>query len=271
MNANLREFTNDDWARFKGCSSFIGAAPNSPLVADDVPVTGLGVFKTASVIVDHDGVSVYLARDLGPGVGHVETFLTRTVYESRVDLITIAGELLLSAPISAERLRAQGYVDHVGDDPEPALAQFQIGPQPTDFFDEPEEATRPVLQVNPGIDLRDFTKTDWYGLAGASRFDDGSEPLVAYGAPAEAPGDVKSAVVIVDREGIQVLFVDEEGEDQATRTLSFKTPGDQPGHLDLRPDRFRRPVSRDLLILIAKALPSPLTPEALDKLGFEGN
>jgi hypothetical protein len=61
--------------------------------------------------------------------------------------------------------------------------------------------------------LRPFEKTDWYGWAGAEKFEDGSEPLIAWVPLASWPDEgieygpeegVKDAVVIVDQHGISV-------------------------------------------------------------------
>lgn len=50
--------------------------------------------------------------------------------------------------------------------------------------------------------MRPFNKYDWYELAGAERFPDGSEPLVA------SYGDNTS--VIVDKHGVQAFFMDDD-------------------------------------------------------------
>lgn len=55
-------------------------------------------------------------------------------------------------------------------------------------------------------ELKEFTKKDWYGLAGAERFGDGSEPQIA----GWEDGNVE-VEVIADRNGVSVmLFADGE-------------------------------------------------------------
>jgi len=72
------------------------------------------------------------------------------------------------------------------------------------------------------VDFKPFTKTDWYGLAGAESFSDGSAPLIGYfenlrmvpfndsdGNPDLA---FNSGMIVVDRNGISVMFTNEDGE-----------------------------------------------------------
>lgn len=92
------------------------------------------------------------------------------------------------------------------------------------------------------MQLKPFTKTDWYGLAGAERFENGDEPLVAY-------FDAPSAVVIHDMRGIQVILYNLEGE-----------------YDDIYDLRGRR---RACAAILASMTEADLTPEALTELGFE--
>jgi hypothetical protein len=49
------------------------------------------------------------------------------------------------------------------------------------------------------MELREFTKNDWYGYAGAERFSDGSQPLI---------GRYGIVEIVVDANGIGVLVDD---------------------------------------------------------------
>ena len=50
--------------------------------------------------------------------------------------------------------------------------------------------------------MKPFTREDWYALQGATKFEDGSEPLV---------GTYKNMVVVVDNYGLQAWLEDEMG------------------------------------------------------------
>lgn len=55
------------------------------------------------------------------------------------------------------------------------------------------------------LGFRRFDKVDWYGLAGAERFLDGSEPLVAYAPMDGRPDDEWSGLeFVIDGKGIGV-------------------------------------------------------------------
>lgn len=51
------------------------------------------------------------------------------------------------------------------------------------------------------IQFRSFTKSDWYGYAGAEHFDDGRVPEIA-----ELDLASHEAVVIRDRAGVQIMW-----------------------------------------------------------------
>lgn len=58
------------------------------------------------------------------------------------------------------------------------------------------------------ITLKPFTNFDWQGLAGATRFEDGSEPLLG-----EAKVGEYEAMVVLDGEGLFVSVMTEEGDE----------------------------------------------------------
>lgn len=92
------------------------------------------------------------------------------------------------------------------------------------------------------MQLKSFTKYDWYGLAGAERFSNGDEPEVAY-------FDIPSAIVTHDERGIQVILFDSEG-----------------GYDNI----YDLPCTRRLgNTLLAGMTEADLTPEALAELGFQ--
>lgn len=85
------------------------------------------------------------------------------------------------------------------------------------------------------MELKEFTKTDWYGLAGAERGPNGELPLVAYNA---------GNFVVVDRNGIYVQFND--GDVYYNLATTFAAGK-----------------------LLAERLPEELTHEYLTTLGFQ--
>jgi hypothetical protein len=69
-------------------------------------------------------------------------------------------------------------------------------------------------------EVREFTKTDWYGYGGAERWPD-SEPLIAYGGNNET-GEPDRAVV-ADSQGLQVeVGFDWEDENTGVYMLPIK-------------------------------------------------
>lgn len=62
------------------------------------------------------------------------------------------------------------------------------------------------------IALAPFKREDWYGFASASRFADGSEPLLGW-FKVIIEGIELHAGVIVDAEGLTVFVQDSQGED----------------------------------------------------------
>lgn len=63
------------------------------------------------------------------------------------------------------------------------------------------------------INYKPFSPSDWYGFAGAERFEDGAEPLLG-----ELTVDGHDALVIVDAAGVHVSWdVPVEEEDDGTQ------------------------------------------------------
>ena len=64
------------------------------------------------------------------------------------------------------------------------------------------------------IELRPFTKNDWYGFAGAEPFPDDSEPLIGEmgGIDYDLDGTpvTVDAIVILDARGLCIIFSEEE-------------------------------------------------------------
>lgn len=87
--------------------------------------------------------------------------------------------------------------------------------------------------------FRPFTKTDWYGLAGAERGPQGELPLVAYN---------DENTVVVDAAGVFVMLLDGDGDRDICYNLPM--PSIERGEL------------------VAKLLPDILTHEYLTQLGF---
>jgi hypothetical protein len=59
------------------------------------------------------------------------------------------------------------------------------------------------------IQMKPFSKTDWYGFAGATSFPDGSAPLIGECQVGELGG-----MVIIDAFGLSVVASDDEGENE---------------------------------------------------------
>jgi hypothetical protein len=89
-------------------------------------------------------------------------------------------------------------------------------------FPKGNKNRRALLEVAAsGIRFQPFSKTDWYGLAGAERFEDGSEPWIGYfenlrTTPVEASDghpddDFRSGYIVADAQGISVTFLNDEG------------------------------------------------------------
>lgn len=92
------------------------------------------------------------------------------------------------------------------------------------------------------MELSPFTRTDWYGFAGAERFSNGDEPRIAY-------FDNPSAIVTHDDYSIQVSLRNAEGDLDAI--------------YDLRCSR------RMGEVILAGMDASHLTADNLTALGFE--
>ena len=59
------------------------------------------------------------------------------------------------------------------------------------------------------MELKEFTKTDWYGYAGVERFADGSEPMIA----GVDVTDNSGVTVIADRTGVEVNINYDAGDE----------------------------------------------------------
>lgn len=65
--------------------------------------------------------------------------------------------------------------------------------------------------MSAAVRLRPFTKSDWYGLAGAEPFADGSEPLLGECRVTDVEG-TWDAMVVLDGNGLVVDVFDDEGD-----------------------------------------------------------
>lgn len=70
---------------------------------------------------------------------------------------------------------------------------------------------------------RRFTQEDWYGLAGATHFADGSEPLVYYSRVECEDGEVRACIWVADGEGINCMALDGYGDIHADRSVVLAT------------------------------------------------
>lgn len=60
------------------------------------------------------------------------------------------------------------------------------------------------------MDLRPFTKSDWYGFAGAEPFADDSDPLMGE-VEVEVDGTPWTAIVVLDAVGLTFMVSNDEG------------------------------------------------------------
>jgi hypothetical protein len=112
------------------------------------------------------------------------------------------------AKVKSPALRAL----HVAAGEEDMTADSDKGNLQNDSIDDnlkKAEVDADVSAEAPQGKLKPFTKEDWYGLAGAERFDDGSEPLIATfkvtNWPNLDPAAGGEVTMTVDKEGIQIL------------------------------------------------------------------
>jgi hypothetical protein len=85
-----------------------------------------------------------------------------------------------------------------------------------------------VLARLAAIRFKPFTQQDWYGLAGAERFSDGTEPHIAYfenlrtvpftNAEGQPDLEYNMGMIVVDSQGISVQYLNQEG-----RGITFAT------------------------------------------------
>jgi hypothetical protein len=97
--------------------------------------------------------------------------------------------------------------------------------------------------------FRDFDKDDWYGFAGAERFDDGSEPLMIVNEIADTVGGLWG--ITIDANGIQVDYIRDSGGEFEAKTYTLE----------------RGSLSKQSMTLLASRI-DPLTMN-LEELGFE--
>lgn len=65
------------------------------------------------------------------------------------------------------------------------------------------------------MELRDFTKHDWYGWAGAEPLDKDTPPKIGEGLARDLePGVTAWSAVIADRTGVCVTVIDDNGAEQ---------------------------------------------------------
>jgi hypothetical protein len=100
-------------------------------------------------------------------------------------------------------------------------------------------------------EMQPFTQNDWYGFAGASRFEDGSEPLIGEVSVHICLGFFGidgTAVVIADASGVSLDVSDDEGDALACYYIE---------------------VGQAEAIAIARALPRRISSYALRAAGFQ--
>lgn len=66
--------------------------------------------------------------------------------------------------------------------------------------------------------IRRFTKTDWYGYAGAERFNDGSAPFIYETTLDDGQAEV---VIIADKKGVEIDLVSEEDTSLGASTCGW--------------------------------------------------
>lgn len=111
--------------------------------------------------------------------------------------------------------------------------------------------------------LREFTQSDWDGMAGCERFADGREPLVAYAVPTENPAEFwpgmtidasptadgrvwdGSVLVVVDARGLSIEAYTFDGA-----TLGFQLNGTFTRELGETIARGLGPISRARLLAL---------------------
>lgn len=117
--------------------------------------------------------------------------------------------------------------------------------------------------ASPVIEFRDFTQTDWLGLAGAVPFPDGSEPRIG-----DLEVDGIPALAIVDAEGLSIIFCPESDADPSEdfyRDRETRIPLEDP-------EGDESPEAGAVAIRRALALLSPsVSSLALRALGFRSD
>ncbi len=68
---------------------------------------------------------------------------------------------------------------------------------------------------------REFTDIDWMGLAGAERFDDGSEPLIRE----DLTVDGLEATAILDNNGFGIMWASVDGDDEGHASMRYPYAG----------------------------------------------
>jgi len=92
--------------------------------------------------------------------------------------------------------------------------------------------------------LRQFAKSDWYGLAGAESWSDGQDPYVVYGVPVEYwPVETPDGVTVtVDALGVAVM--DNDGD-----YLNLVQP-DRDTALDVAGLILSKPINKRVLVAL---------------------
>lgn len=94
----------------------------------------------------------------------------------------------------------------------------------TDTTPEPEQDDREAPEYRGAptpltVEFTPFTKSDWYGFAGAERFPDGGEPLLA---PLKVDGC--DALAIVDANGLAVHFSVGDDTWEISNVVAWQSP-----------------------------------------------
>lgn len=96
------------------------------------------------------------------------------------------------------------------------------------------------------ITYRPFSPSDWFGFAGAERFEDNGEPLLG-----ELSVDGHDALVIVDKNGVHVSWEVQAEEDGETHEESVVHEAEwAPSHASRAVARLERVTTSDQLRML---------------------
>jgi hypothetical protein len=92
--------------------------------------------------------------------------------------------------------------------------------------DTPNTPTAAAAPEAAAVVFRPFTREDWYGFAGAERFADGAEPIIAEGKA--TMGDQRGWLLILDATGGCIMVDDDAQNDFGGRCLQhpFASPAE---------------------------------------------